>query len=79
LLQVGAFPNRALADEAFDKFMVRYGSAVGIVSPNIQEADLGEKGVWYRLRIGPFADKAAANAACDAIKAQGGSCFAATP
>jgi cell division protein FtsN len=79
LLQVGAFPNRALADEAFDKFMVRYGSAVGIVSPNIQAADLGEKGVWYRVRTGPFADKAAANAASDAITAQGGSCIAATP
>lgn len=79
LLQVGAFPSRALADEAFGKFKARYGSAVGNVSPNIQEADLGEKGTWYRLRVGPFADKAAANSACDAIKAQGGSCFAAAP
>jgi len=79
LIQVASFPSRALAEDAFTKFKARFGSVVGNVSPNIQEADLGEKGIWYRLRVGPFIDKEAAAATCESLKAQGGSCFAASP
>ena len=37
----------------------------------VQKADLGAKGVWYRLRIGPIADKAAAAKLCTQLKSQG--------
>ena len=39
--------------------------------PIVQKADLGAKGTWYRLRIGPIADKTAANKLCGQLKSQG--------
>ena len=31
------------------------------LKPYVVEADLGRKGTWYRVRVGAFKDKAAAN------------------
>jgi cell division protein FtsN len=46
-------------------------------SENVQKADLGDKGTWYRLRMGGFSDKAAAASFCEKLKADGGSCLVA--
>jgi cell division protein FtsN len=37
----------------------------------VQKADLGSKGVWYRLQIGPIVDKTAATKLCGQLKSQG--------
>jgi cell division protein FtsN len=79
LLQVGAFPSQVLADEAWRNFQAQFPAIATGLSPNVQAADLGERGTWYRVRIGPFADDAAANAACEQLKAAGGNCFLAAP
>lgn len=42
---------------------------------DIQRADLGAKGVFFRLRIGAFADRAAAKGFCDDVKAAGRDCM----
>ena len=42
---------------------------------DIQRADLGAKGVFYRLRIGSFADRAAAKGFCADVKAAGKDCM----
>ena len=42
---------------------------------DIQRADLGAKGVFYRLRIGSFADRAAAKGFCADVKATGKDCM----
>lgn len=44
-------------------------------SLDIQRADLGAKGVFYRLRVGAFADRATANGFCDEVKAAGKDCM----
>jgi len=41
----------------------------------IQRADLGARGVFYRLRVGQFAERARANSFCDDIKATGRDCM----
>jgi len=79
LLQVGAFPSQVLADEAWRNFQAQFPVIATGLSPNVQAADLGERGTWYRVRIGPFADDAAASAACEQLKAAGGNCFLAAP
>lgn len=43
----------------------------------IESADLGAKGTFYRLKAGAFSSKAEAAAACSQIKSAGGSCFTA--
>lgn len=42
---------------------------------DIQRADLGAKGVFYRLRVGSFADRATAKGFCEDVKAAGKDCM----
>ena len=42
----------------------KYPSLLASYRPMVQKADLGTKGVWYRLRIGPIVDKTAATKLC---------------
>jgi cell division septation protein DedD len=79
VLQLGSYPNEALANDAWQVFRTRYGELVGDLKNEVTVANLGEKGTWHRLRIGPFPDKAAAVAACDKLKAAGGTCFVTVP
>jgi cell division septation protein DedD len=78
VLQLGAFESQELANGAWAAFRSRYPSVAGL-SPDVQRADLGAKGVVYRLRIGPFADRGAATDACVQLKSAGGNCFVAAP
>jgi hypothetical protein len=79
VLQLGSYPNEALANDAWQVFRTRYGELVGELKNEVTVANLGEKGTWHRLRIGPFPDKPAAIAACDKLKAAGGTCFVTVP
>jgi hypothetical protein len=79
VLQVGAYRTEASADEAWQLFRAENSEMTGSLTSDIQEANLGERGVLYRLRIGPFEDADAANVVCNEIKARGGDCFSAAP
>jgi cell division septation protein DedD len=48
-------------------------------SPTVVRADLGERGVFYRLRAGPLADKAAADALCSSLTAAKVGCIVVKP
>jgi hypothetical protein len=78
VLQLGAFESQELANGAWASLRARFGS-LGTLAPDIQRADLGAKGVVYRLRAGPFTDRTAAVDACTQLKAAGGNCFVAAP
>jgi cell division septation protein DedD len=73
-LQIGAYKSQDEADAAWKAYKFKHPSAAGY-SEDVHKADLGDKGIWYRLRIGPFSDKAAASGACDKLKADGGACL----
>jgi len=74
VLQIGAYKSEADAKAAWAAYQHRHPSTSGMAS-DVQKADLGAKGTWYRLRIGSFADRAAAGAFCDKLKADHGGCF----
>jgi sporulation related protein len=78
VLQLGAFESQELANGAWATFRSRYES-LGQLAPDVQRADLGAKGVVFRLRAGPFADRTAAADACAQLKAAGGNCFVTAP
>jgi cell division septation protein DedD len=78
VLQLGAFDSQQLANGAWASFRARHPSFAGL-SRDVQRADLGKKGIMYRLRVGPFADRAAATNACVQLKAAGANCFVAAP
>lgn len=50
---------------------------LGSLTHRIVKADLPEKGVYYRLRVGPLEDRAAAKRLCGQLNGRGRDCFVA--
>jgi cell division septation protein DedD len=75
LLQIGAYKSQADAEGAWKTYKARHAALLSGYSDNIQQVDLGEKGTWYRLRIGGLSDREVATALCDRLKADGGACI----
>jgi len=75
VLQIGAYKSQADADAAWKVYKVKHAALLSAYSDDVQRADLGEKGTWYRLRISGFADKDMASSLCDRLKADGGACI----
>jgi hypothetical protein len=75
VLQIGSYKSQADAEAAWKTYQAKHAALLSGYSDNIQQADLGEKGTWYRLRIAGFADKEVAGALCDRLKADGGACI----
>jgi cell division septation protein DedD len=64
VVQVGSFRAEGDAGALRDKLLKKDFAVY------IQKADLGDKGTWYRVRVGPFADAESARGAADLLKAQ---------
>jgi cell division septation protein DedD len=79
VLQIGAYETAEIANGAWTTFRSRHADVAAKLAQDVQKADLGAKGTWYRLRVGPFADKAAAAAACEKLRSEGGTCFVTAP
>jgi len=75
VLQIGAYKSQADADAAWKAYKAKHAALLSGYAPDVQQAQLGEKGTWYRLRIAGFSDKDGASATCDRLKADGGNCF----
>ena len=48
---------------------------LGSMKPIVVKADLGKKGIYYRLRLGGFETQDEAKSACGKLKSRGVSCF----
>jgi cell division protein FtsN len=75
VLQIGAYKSQADADTAWKTYKAKHAALLAGYSSDVQRADLGDKGTWYRLRIAGFSDKDVASALCDRLKADNGGCF----
>ena len=75
VLQIGAYKSQADADAAWKTYKAKHAALLSGYSNDVQQADLGEKGTWYRLRVGGLADREVASALCDRLKADGGACL----
>src|SRR4029078_86900 len=71
VVQVGSKQNQTEALATFADMQQKYPTLLASYRPMVQKADLGSKGVWYRLRIGPIVDKTAATKLCGQLKSQG--------
>ena len=71
VVQVGSKKNQTEALASFADMQQKYPTLLANYRPIVQKADLGSKGTWYRLRIGPIADKTAAGKLCSQLKSQG--------
>jgi uncharacterized protein len=73
-LQVGAYRNREDADANLSAIKEKYAALLIGYSLNVQRADLGKKGIWYRLRILGVGNDEFASTLCDRLQADDG-CF----
>ncbi|PLX94942.1 MAG: hypothetical protein C0620_05010 [Desulfuromonas sp.] len=65
VVQVASFKNRADADGMSQKLSSQFAVIV-------RQADLGEKGIWYRVLVGPVPSKAEAETLKQALKSKAG-------
>lgn len=74
-VQLGAFRDEPAARAAWSKFQRDFSSQLSSVTPDFPRADLGAKGVFYRVQ-GKNLSKASADSICASINAsRGGSCM----
>lgn len=78
-LQLAALKERETAEGLWRRLSDEAPDLVDGLRHRIAVADLGERGTFYRLRIGPFASRAAAQRRCTALEAAGFGCFAVAP
>ena len=71
VVQLAARRNEEQANEAYNSLKAQYAGLLGSYQPLIQRADLGERGVYYRVRVGPMATADAARDVCEQLKAAG--------
>ncbi len=80
-VQVQLLSSRS-ADEArnaWARLKDNNGDLLGALSPTVARRDLGDRGTFYRLRAGPFADEGKARALCDSLAGRGVSCIVVRP
>jgi cell division protein FtsN len=75
MIQLGSFPNSTLAASAWSKIKSANQDLFADHRASFNRAEIPGKGIWYRLRVGGFADKAAAKAACEQLAATGQACI----
>src|SRR5581483_10282890 len=63
--------TRMDALKVFADMQQKYGDVLGSKTPDVQEANLGEKGVWYRAVAGPPGSREAALSLCSQLKSAG--------
>lgn len=74
-IQLGAFREEGLAEQAWTEVSTAAAPVLGSAGHAIQRADLGEKGVFYRLQAGAYGQIGEAKAACKALERQKIACF----
>ncbi|MFQ5534756.1 MAG: SPOR domain-containing protein [Sphingomonadales bacterium] len=79
LVQLGAFRSQEAAERGWDRLSRRYPAVLGGFSSDIMIADLGARGIYYRLRAGPLATREDAEALCRDIKDRGQGCLVVAP
>src|SRR5262249_9531635 len=73
-VQLSSARDEKLAWGTWEKLKARH-KALGDMKPMVVKADLGTKGIYYRLRLGGFDPQDAAKSACGKLKSRGLSCF----
>ena len=71
VVQLSATRSEQEALSAFSAYQNRFPSILSGQSPNIQKADLGSRGIYYRLGVGPLTSRDDANNMCSQLRSAG--------
>jgi cell division septation protein DedD len=73
-IQLASVRSPEAARQEWDRLKHDNSDLLGKLTANAVRADLGEKGIYYRVEAGPLTDKAAADRLCKALKERGLGC-----
>ncbi|MBK1624903.1 SPOR domain-containing protein [Afifella marina] len=74
-VQVSSQRSEEQARSSYSNLQRRFPQLLGGQEAVILQADLGDKGIYYRVRVGPMASREAAISLCENLQSAGGSCF----
>lgn len=75
VVQITSQRSEAAATAAYKALQKKFPSVFGGMAPDIAKADLGAKGVYYRVRVGPMSTRDKAVSFCEKLRAAGGDCI----
>ena len=75
LVQISALRTESAAERAWKEAIRKSPDLFEGSQKRIQRADLGSKGVFYRLRVGAFTQRSAATEFCNALKSAKHQCI----
>lgn len=75
LVQISAIQDRGKIAGEWQRLKAGYPSVLGPLRLVVEEAKLGDKGVFFRVQAGGFASQEQAEEACSVLTGQGQACF----
>lgn len=75
LVQVAATREEGQAQATANSVQQRFAGIIGGYQPTVQRADLGSRGIFYRVAVGPMSSQQEAAQVCDRLKSAGLDCF----
>jgi hypothetical protein len=75
MVQISSQRSEADAQASYQAQQSKYPDVLGSRQASIRRVDLGEKGIYYRAYVGPFAAAEEAGSLCNNLKSAGGQCF----
>jgi cell division septation protein DedD len=78
-VQLGAVRSEIDAEQEWSRLRKRYPDLLGNLELAVTRADLGDKGVFFRLRAGPIPDQASARKLCDDLTEKKIGCLVVRP
>jgi cell division septation protein DedD len=74
LVQLSSQRSERAAQATSQALQTKYANMFGDRQPFIRRSDLGDRGVYYRVQVGPFATIEEANQFCGSLKKAGADC-----
>lgn len=76
MIQLAALRQEPAARQEWQRIQGRHRELLGSMSLQLERADLGERGVYYRVQTGPLPNRATAVDLCAQLKSAGQDCIA---
>ncbi len=78
-IQLASYRNAALAQKMWKKLQKAHAAILGDLAAGAERADLGKRGVYFRLQAGAFESEAKARAVCRQLRAKKQDCIIVPP
>ena len=78
-IQLGSLDSASAAEAEWRRLRRRHRDLLEALRLRVQRADLGAKGVFYRLQAGPLAAASRAKGLCEALARRNVRCLVITP